>query len=68
MVLPFGTLKPVKVAGNRIGFKGSQRISGAYNADSIAYVESTWVYENGKWKLLDTSVMELRKNITKKKK
>lgn len=67
MVLPFGMLKPIKVAGNRIGLKGSQRISGAYNADSIAYVESTWVYENGKWTLLDTSVMELRKNTTKKK-
>lgn len=67
MVLPFGMLKSIKVTGNRIGLKGSQRISGAYNADSIAYVESTWVYENGKWALLDTSVMELRKNTTKKK-
>jgi hypothetical protein len=68
MVLPFGTLKPVKVNGNQMGLKGSQRISGAYNADSIAYVESSWVYENGKWKLLDTNVMELRRNTTKKKK
>lgn len=67
MVLPFGTLKPVKVTGNRIGLKGSQRVSGAYNADSIAYVESSYVLENGKWKLLDTNVMELRKNTTKKK-
>jgi len=67
MVLPFGTLKPIKVAGNKIGLKGSQRVSGAYNADAIAYVESSWLFENGTWKLLDTNVLELKKNTTKKK-
>lgn len=66
MVLPLGTLKPLKVTGNKIGLKGSQRVSGAYNADTIAYVESTWLFENGIWKLLDTNVLELKKNTKKK--
>lgn len=67
MVLPYGTLKPVQVDGLKLGLKGSQKISGAYNADSIAYVESTWVYDLSGWKLLDTKVMELGKNTKQKK-
>ncbi|MDZ5472724.1 hypothetical protein SM124_13405 [Bacillus sp. 31A1R] len=57
MVLPFGTLKPIPLE-NQMGLKGVQRISGAYNADFIAFVESTWLLENGKWVVRDVNVME----------
>lgn len=67
MVLPFGRLKIIPVEGEKLGLKGVQRISGAYNADGIAYVESTWLYDQGKWNLKDTKVMELDpKRSTKK--
>jgi hypothetical protein len=56
MVLPFGILKPIKIDGNGFGLAGSQRVNGAYNADGIAEVESTWFYENGRWNLTNTTV------------
>lgn len=59
MVLPFGTLKPVKIKNDLYGLKGSQRINGAYNADGIANIESTWLYEKGKWQLLNAEVKGL---------
>jgi hypothetical protein len=59
MVLPYGTLKPVIVKDNLYGLTGSQRINGAYNADGIALVESTWFYENDKWNLINTRVKSL---------
>lgn len=59
IVLPFGILKPVKVKDNLYGLTGSQRINGAYNADGVAEVESTWFYENGKWNLVNTKVKTL---------
>ena len=59
MVLPFGTLKPIKLKNDRYGLKGSQRINGAYNADGIANLESTWLYENGKWQVISAEVKEL---------
>jgi hypothetical protein len=59
MVLPYGLLKPVKIKGNLYGLTGSQRISGAYNADGLAFVESDWFYENGKWNLINTRIKSL---------
>ncbi|MFE8699327.1 hypothetical protein ACFYKX_01690 [Cytobacillus sp. FJAT-54145] len=59
MVLPYGTLTPVRVQNQRLGLEGVQRISGAYNADSIAFVESKWIMENGKWELLETKVKKI---------
>ncbi|MBS8264146.1 hypothetical protein DYI25_06825 [Mesobacillus boroniphilus] len=59
MVLPFGRLKPMKVKNDLYGLKGSQRINGAYNADGIANIESTWLYENGKWQLQNAKVKSL---------
>lgn len=59
MVLPYGILKPVKVKENLYGLAGSQRINGAYNADGVAEVESTWFYENDKWNLVHTAVKSL---------
>jgi hypothetical protein len=60
MVDPFSTLKPVivKTEDESYGLKGVQQISGAYHADGIAFVESTWYYENGKWNLMNTKVIE----------
>nr|WP_041965276.1 hypothetical protein [Mesobacillus selenatarsenatis] len=60
MVLPFGTLKPIKVKDNLYGLKGIQRINGAYNADGIANIESTWIYEKGKWHLINAEVKSLK--------
>ena len=57
MVDPYSTLKPVIVKNESYGLKGVQQISGAYHADGIAFVESTWYYENEKWNLVDTKVM-----------
>jgi len=67
MVDPYSTLKPIQVKGESYGLKGIQQVSGAYHADGIAFVESTWYYENGKWNLVDTKVMD-REKIQKKKK
>jgi hypothetical protein len=65
MVDPFSTLKPVKLMENSYGLKAIQSISGAYHADGIAFIESTWNYENGKWNLLDTKVMERKQRVKK---
>jgi hypothetical protein len=65
MVLPYGTLKPVIVKDHQYGLLGVQRISGAYNADGIAFAESTWFYENGKWTLVNSNVYEINKKQRK---
>lgn len=58
MVDTYSVLKPVLLDGKFHGLVGNQAISGAYHTDWIANVESTWVYENGKWTVKDTKVME----------
>jgi hypothetical protein len=58
MVNPYSTLKITPVEGEK-GLLGVQRISGAYNADTIAFVESFWLYEKGKWVLKNTKVMKM---------
>ncbi|WP_428908452.1 hypothetical protein [Niallia sp. Krafla_26] len=70
MVDPYSTLKSISVKekGNRFGLKGIQQVSGAYHADGIAFVESTWFYENGKWNLVKTKVMDREKIKDEKKK
>ncbi|WP_144481124.1 hypothetical protein [Cytobacillus oceanisediminis] len=62
MVLPFGTLKHIIVKAGQYGLIGSQRINGAYNADGIANMESTWLYEKGKWKLIKAEVINLKEH------
>jgi hypothetical protein len=59
MILPFGTLKHIKLKNDRYGLKGIQRINGAFNADGIANLESTWLYENGKWQVISAEVKVL---------
>lgn len=55
---PFNSLEPIPLKNGKIGLLGLQRVTGVANADTIATVESKWVYENGKWKLLGTEVMK----------
>jgi hypothetical protein len=68
MVFPYSTLKPVVVRDKQIGFKGVQRISGVANVDTIGFVESSWIFEEGKWKLVDTTVQKILKSKKKKNK
>ncbi|MBP2239883.1 hypothetical protein J2Z40_000436 [Cytobacillus eiseniae] len=59
MVDPFAVLKPKLVTDDKMyGLIGYQAISGAYHADRIAIVKSIWLYENGKWVLKDTKILE----------
>ncbi|PLR82443.1 hypothetical protein CVD25_13905 [Bacillus canaveralius] len=58
MVFPYSTLKVVESNGTANRLLGVQRISGAYSADAIAFVESEWSMENGKWILIKTAVYE----------
>ncbi|KAA9023598.1 hypothetical protein [Niallia endozanthoxylica] len=66
MVDSYSSLKPVIVKDELYGLKGVQQISGAYHADGIAFVESKWIYENGKWTLMETKVIERSKKAKKK--
>lgn len=61
MVDPYSSLKPVIIKDESFGLRGIQQVSGATHADGIAFVESIWFYEKGKWKLIDTKIMEREK-------
>ncbi|WML44499.1 hypothetical protein [Neobacillus sp. PS3-40] len=54
----FSDMKPILLKGEEKGLTGIQRITGAANADIIAYVESSWKYVNGQWKLVKTEVLQ----------
>lgn len=56
MVNTFQSLKPVRLETGETGLKGVQRISGIAAGDTIAYIESTWSYAEGKWGLNNTKV------------
>ncbi|KAB2331502.1 hypothetical protein F7731_18080 [Cytobacillus depressus] len=66
MVDPYSLLKPVQISGKQYGLKGTQAVSGAYHADGIAIIESLWIYENGKWTLKNTRVMETNPSMKKR--
>jgi hypothetical protein len=66
MVDPYSLLKPIKLKNEQYGLKGIQQISGAYHADGIAFVESKWYYENGKWNIVSTKVLDREKTQKKK--
>lgn len=48
----FSSLTPVTLEGEIKGLKGIQRVTGIANGDTIALVESTWIFDNGHWRLL----------------
>ncbi|MED4206418.1 hypothetical protein [Neobacillus mesonae] len=56
MVNSYSSLKPVELADGKLCLKGVQQVAGIANADTIAFVESTWGYLNGKWKLVQVEV------------
>ncbi|KAB2335774.1 hypothetical protein [Bacillus mesophilum] len=58
MIDPYGSMKPVLFENGQYGLRAVQGISGAYHADGIGYIESTWLYKNGKWELQDVKVMK----------
>jgi hypothetical protein len=60
MILPYGKLKPLSTKGLDYGLKGIQTITGTSKTDKIAYVETSWYYRNGDWKLINTLVREVR--------
>lgn len=68
MVDHYSTLKPVLIKGEQFGLTGVQAVSGAFHADTIAFVESTWFYENGKWTLKTTKVLEVNHQSRKNSK
>ncbi|CAM4134321.1 hypothetical protein [Lederbergia lenta] len=50
MIDPIAFFEIVKVKNKKgYGLKGYRQISGAYHADGLGTVETTWYYENGKW-------------------
>lgn len=54
----FHSMIPIILKGNEMGLKGRQRITGAANADTIAYVESSWLFEDRQWKLTKVGVFK----------
>jgi hypothetical protein len=59
----FHSLKPVKLTTGETVLKGVQRITGIANADTIAFVESTWKYGDDRWNLNNTSVHTSKKSM-----
>jgi hypothetical protein len=57
-VNPYSTLKPALVKGNETGLIGIQRVTGIANADTIGYIQSSWLYEGGRWKLIQADVLK----------
>lgn len=57
----FSVLKPVERPDGTCELNGVQRVSGVYNADTIAYVESTWKWENNGWKLERATVKKAQR-------
>lgn len=50
MIDPIAMFKIVKVDNKKgYGLKSYRQISGAYHADGLGTVETTWYYEDGKW-------------------
>ena len=61
MVDEYSDMKIRKNNKNKTILIGTQLVSGAYHADGIAIVESTWVWMRNKWSLVKTEVKPLNK-------
>jgi hypothetical protein len=57
MVHDYNILKPIQI-GNQIGLKGTQKITGVTESDTIGYVESTWNFDHSEWKLVNVAVLK----------
>ncbi|MED1201704.1 hypothetical protein [Heyndrickxia acidicola] len=54
MIDPVSILKPVRIPGKQgYGLIAYRQVSGAYHADRLGTVKSTWYWEKGKWNLLN---------------
>lgn len=58
----FNSLNPVTLEGEIKGLKGIQRVTGIANGDTIALVESTWIFDKGHWRLLFSDVKKNQPN------
>ena len=58
MVNTFNNLQPVLLKGDKIGLKGTQKITGVTESDTIGYVESSWLYDDSQWKLVNVVVLK----------
>lgn len=59
MVDEYSKMKISKNNRNKTILIGSQLVSGAYHADGIAIVESTWIWKHNKWNLIRTEIKPL---------
>jgi hypothetical protein len=57
MVNDYNSLKPVQI-GDQMGLKGTQKITGVTETDTIGYVESTWILDHSEWKLVNVVVLK----------
>jgi hypothetical protein len=62
MVMPYSTLRKAKLDNGKSGLEGVQRFSGAGNEDTIGYIHSIWVIEDGLWKLAGTEVKQVKED------
>lgn len=59
-VNPLGELTPVDIGHDgTYKLKGQQRVTGMFNADTVAYIYSIWQYENQKWTAKQIEVASL---------
>ncbi len=52
----YNSLEPIQLGGKKIGLKGIQQVTGIVDSDTIASVESIWLFDHGQWKLNSTNV------------
>jgi hypothetical protein len=57
-VNPYNSLVPVTIGEGQVGLAGIQRVTGIANADTIAYIKSYWLYQDGKWKFVKAIVQK----------
>jgi hypothetical protein len=60
MVNAYSSMEPITLMDGKLGLKGVQRVAGIANADTIAYVESTWSFLDGKWQAVNVEVKQHR--------
>jgi hypothetical protein len=58
MVSEYSNMKPVLIKPDKIGLKGIQKITGVAESDTIGYVESSWLYDQSRWKLIKVAVLK----------
>jgi hypothetical protein len=57
MVHDYNSFKPVQIGGH-VGLKGTQKVTGVTDSDTIGFVESTWKFEHSEWILANVVVLK----------